>query len=155
MQRITSPHNPILKEIKSLDRKKNRWNSRVYVVEGIKMIREAIENGLPLEKVVFTDNLKNSVEGAKLYEQINELDQAVHMPRELFGKISNVENAQGILGLVGFDPRGIESIPQDGLLIYLDGLQDPGNMGTIIRSADAFGIEGIIVGDNSVDPYNP
>ncbi|MGM0396241.1 MAG: TrmH family RNA methyltransferase [Bacillota bacterium] len=155
MHQITSPNNPLIREIKSLNRRKNRWKEKAFIVEGIKMINEALENNVSLTKIIYTEALLNTEQGKELSEILKELKQTVFMQNTLFDKISNVENTQGVLGLVNFEPYGIEEILEDGLLIYLDGLQDPGNMGTIVRSADAFGITGIIIGENTVDPYNP
>lgn len=66
-----------------------------------------------------------------------------------------MENPQGILAVLGMRNRNIGDIKENGRWIYLDGLQDPGNCGTIIRSTDAFAFDGIILGKGCVDPYNP
>ncbi len=155
MQNITSIKNPLIKEIKSLERRKNRWDGSKFVIEGIKLIDEALENKASLLKIIVSDTLKNTVQGERLFNSIRNLNEAVYLPQKLFDSIANVENSQGIIGVVAFNPLGLEILPSDGLIVYLDGLQDPGNMGTIIRSADAFGIRGIVIGNNCVDPYNP
>ncbi|WP_422486993.1 TrmH family RNA methyltransferase [Gudongella sp. DL1XJH-153] len=155
MQKITSSNNPLIKEIKSLERRKNRWDGSKFIIEGIKLIEEALESKASLLRIILTDSLKNTEQGEMLYNRIKNLNEIVYLPQTLFDTISNVENSQGIIGIVAFNPLGLELLPSDGLILYLDGLQDPGNMGTIIRSADAFGIRGIVIGNKCVDPYNP
>ncbi len=155
MLEITSTKNPLIKEIRSLDRKRNRWEQRKFLVEGIKVVNEVLEiEGLSI-KVIFSDSLSKTEQGIILFNALTDMDESIYMPEALFNSISNVENSQGVLAIVNFTPKAIEDVPQVGILIYLDGLQDPGNLGTIIRSADAFGISGIIFGENCVDPYNP
>lgn len=119
------------------------------------MLQEALREKVIVERIVFSDSLLKTSEGASLYEIIIDFHNSVYMPQNLFNGISNVENSQGILALVRFQQNMVESVPEEGVLIYLDGIQDPGNMGTIIRSADAFGIRGVVLGAHSVDPYNP
>jgi TrmH family RNA methyltransferase len=155
MMEVTSSKNPLLKEIKALDRKKYRWEQKKFLVEGIKSVGEALETDGLSTKVIFTDSLASNDKGETLFHTLSGMSDSVYMPEGLFKTISNVENSQGVLATVNFIPKGIEEIPKEGILIYLDGLQDPGNLGTIIRSADAFGISGIVLGENCVDPYNP
>lgn len=155
MQHITSQNNPLIKEIISLQRKKNRWKSKKFLIEGIKFLNEAIKYKAHISKIVFTDALCDSELGKELHKEIINNNDTIYVPNELFNKISNVENTQGILGIIEFKNRETSDLLNKGILFYLDGLQDPGNMGTIIRSADAFGIRGLIIGKNCVDPYNP
>lgn len=155
MLEITSTKNPLIKEIRSLDRKRNRWERRKFLVEGTRVVNEVLEiEGLPI-KVIFSESLSKTEQGVILFNRLTDMDESILMPEALFNSISNVENSQGVLAIVDFIPRGTDDIPQEGILFYLDGLQDPGNLGTIIRSADAFGISGIVFGENCVDPYNP
>lgn len=155
MQYITSQNNPLIKEIISLQKKKNRWENRKFIIEGTKLIKEAIDYRVNILKIIYTDDLFNSELGQELYDEIINYDNTVYIINELFNKISNVENTQGVLGIVEFKTLDMSDLSNNGILFYLDGLQDPGNMGTIIRSADAFGISGLIIGKNCVDPYNP
>lgn len=155
MLEVTSPKNPLIKEVRSLDRRKYRWGLKKFLVEGVKMVDEALGNKDQAIKILFTDSLTSTEQGKNLFNKLAAMDNSVYLQEELFRSISNMENSQGVLATVGFTPKGIEHIPDEGILLYLDGLQDPGNLGTIIRSADAFGISGLVLGDNCVDPYNP
>lgn len=155
MMEVTSSQNALLKEIRSLARKKQRWDLKKFIVEGIKMVDEALDMDDLAVRVFFTESLASTDKGEELLNRLIGMENSVHMPEGLFNSISNMENSQGVLATVTFSPNEIGGIPQDGILLYLDGLQDPGNLGTVIRSADAFGISGIVFGENCVDPYNP
>ncbi len=79
------------------------------------------------------------------------------MPNSLFKEISDTENPQGIMALAKITERQIEELYKldNPFILFLEEIQDPGNMGTIIRTADAFNLDGIIVSEGSVDIYNP
>lgn len=153
---ISSSQNPLIKDIKSLNRKKNRWKYRLFIIEGIKIIEEAIINGIRIKNILFSDSFFESEEGRFFYNNIKNRDNIVKIKDSLFNSISDTENPQGIMGVCEFNIRDFSDM--DGLnnpsILFLDAVQDPGNMGTIIRSADAFNIDGIILGEGSVDPYN-
>lgn len=157
MIQITSIKNPLIKEIKALYRKKDRIKNNAFIVEGIKIIEEMILNDYPLKNIIYTDQLLNSKDGSKFFEKIKELNNLVYVPNNVFKEISDTENPQGVLGVAKFEHKSLEDIiiKERPFLLYLDEVQDPGNMGTIIRTADAFNADGIIIQDGCVDPYNP
>lgn len=157
MFEITSLKNPLIKEIKSLYRKKERIKNSSFIIEGIKIIQEAINYEYPIRNIIYTDRLLNTKDGMEFYESIIGLDNITYVPDNIFKEISDTENPQGILAIARFEYKTIEQIHKKEklFLLLLDGLQDPGNMGTIIRTADAFNIDGIIITSGSVDPYNP
>ncbi|HZK33633.1 MAG TPA: RNA methyltransferase [Tissierellaceae bacterium] len=157
MIQITSTNNRLIKNIKSLYRKKGRQKHNSFIVEGIKIIEEAIENDYPIKHIVYTDYLLENEEGKALFSKIEKLNNLVNVPENIFKEISDTENPQGIIGITNIVPRDIKEIYdlENKRLLFLDGLQDPGNMGTIIRTADAFSMGGIIIREGSVDPYNP
>lgn len=154
---ITSLQNPLIKDIRSLDRKKDRWEKQLFIIEGIKLIQEALASGLDLKYILYSEKLLTTNEGTKFYEDIKDEENLLKVSNQVFREISNTESPQGVIGVGKFDIREIEEITKNekSLFIYLDGIQDPGNMGTIIRSGDAFNIGGIILGGGCVDPYNP
>lgn len=154
---ITSPKNSLIKEIKSLYRKRDRWSNQLFIIEGIKIIEEAIFNNIYLKYIIFTDKLLSTVEGKDFFEEIKYRDNIVHITENLFKEISDTENPQGVIGVAKFNIPVLDEIfsIKNPSLLFLDGVQDPGNMGTIIRTCDAFNLDGIILGKGSVDPYNP
>ncbi len=157
MMDITSPSNPIIKEIKSLYRKKGRWTKHLFLAEGIKVVEECIDNNCPIAHIVYSDELFNMGGGQALFDKIKSYDRLVRIPHKLYREISDMESPQGVLAVIGFEVSTIEDldIQNSPFFLLLDEVQDPGNMGTIIRTADAFGIDGIIVTEGCVDIYNP
>lgn len=157
MIEITSIKNPLIKEIKSLYRRKERRKLGLFIVEGIKIIEEIIDMNYSFKNILYTDSLLRNKDGNSLFDKIRDVGSLIKLPENVFKEISDTENPQGVLGLVYIKTYNIEELNVDGnrFLLYLDGVQDPGNMGTIIRTADAFNIDGIILRDGCVDPYNP
>lgn len=154
---ITSPKNSLIKEIKSLYRKRDRWNNQLFIIEGIKIIEEALSNKVDLKYIVFTDKLLLTAEGKEFFEKIKYEENIVRVTESIIKEISDTENPQGVIGVAQFQVSSLEDLinKDNPSIIFLDGLQDPGNLGTIIRTCDAFNLDGIILGEGSVDPYNP
>lgn len=157
MIEITSINNKLIKDIKSLYRKKGRQKHKLFVIEGIKIIEEVIENNYPIENIIYTDYLFENEEGKVLFSTLESFNNLIYVPTNVFKEISDTESPQGIIGISKIVSRNIEEIYdlQNKSILFLDEIQDPGNMGTIIRTADAFSIGGIIVKHGSVDVYNP
>ena len=156
MIEITSLKKPIIKEIKSLYRKKDRWENRLFLMEGIKIIEEAISNNVNLKYIVLNSTLLSTKEGQKFCDGNSSFKNLIKVPDNIFKEICDTDNPQGILAVGEFR---ISLLDHDADIrssyLFLDGLQDPGNIGTIIRSCDAFSFPGIVLGENCVDPYNP
>jgi TrmH family RNA methyltransferase len=137
--------------IKSLHQKKYRKESGIFIIEGIKSITEFINSSYQLHSVYYTNQylhlLPNNVTNIKLFEVNNaELE-----------KISTLQTPQGILALVHIPVKqelDLNSL-KNSFSLVLDDVQDPGNFGTIIRTADWFGIKNVICSENTVEAYNP
>lgn len=158
MKNISSSSNPIIKNAKSLYRKKERWNKKLFLIEGVKIVGECIESGIEPIYILFSDVLFSTTGGERLFNKIKRYDEKlVKLPNKLLKDISDTENPQGILAIVKFNILELDILfkMKDKFFIILDELQDPGNMGTIIRTADAFGASGVVVTSNCVDIYNP
>lgn len=157
MIQITSMKNPMIKEIKSLYRKKERMKSKSFIIEGIKIIEEAIDHSYPIKNIIYTDKLMDTKGGPEFYQTIRDREELIYVGDNIFKEISDTENPQGVLAIAKFQFEDLDKLKdkENPALIFLDRLQDPGNMGTIIRTADAFNFDGLIITDGSVDPYNP
>lgn len=151
--RITSATNPIIKQIRSLNDKKGRRQAHAFLLEGLRLVNEAVVSGAEIIYFVvsdsFFDRFKSSVSidwNAIVYQ----------IPDELFSRIGGTNTPQGIMSVVGL-PENIESkIPSDfKRIVVLENIQDPGNVGTIIRTADACGFDGVILSKDCADPFNP
>ncbi len=156
MMEITSLRNPIIKEIKGLYRKRDRWENRLFLMEGIKIIDEAISNDINLKYIIYNEKLLLTEDGQNFYNKNIDFPRLIKVTDIVFKEISDTDNPQGVLAVGEFNFNSLENdMDFKSSLLFLDGLQDPGNMGTIIRSCDAFKLDGIILGENCVDLYNP
>ena len=155
MIEITSINNPLVKEIKSLKTRKGRWAKGVYLVEGSKMITEAIREGGIIVKLIINSDLVEASETAFLISGLEAKTDVIITNGKVFSRLTAMDSPQGVMALVKMKIKTIKEFPGKGRFLFLDGLQDPGNCGTIIRSADAFGFNGLIIGPGSVDPFNP
>lgn len=157
MQTITSSNNSFIKDIKKLDRKRNRWKENKFIIEGIKLIEEAILEGVRLYSIIFSESFSNLDEFDEIVSKLDKNIEKYIVTDSIFNEITDTETPQGVLGVIGFNSISLDEITniEKPVLLFLDGLQDPGNLGTIIRTADAFNIDGIILGEGTVDPYNP
>lgn len=157
MLEITSNKNPIIKQVKALFKKKNRWKEKRFIIEGIKIIDEAIDSFIPIEYILFSETLFEVDGGKSFYEKIKNRPETRKLSKSVFKDITGLETPQGVLAVVEFKERSIEEAYEKDLpfMIFLDSLNDPGNLGTIIRTADAFNVDAVVLGEESVDPYNP
>lgn len=148
MDTITSLENKLIKELLALQSKKQRHKIGKFLLESKRSIEEALIYGIEPENIIIC-------EYTELPEfLINYQQKVVEVSEKIFSKISTTENSQGIIGVYKFFNIKINNILEKNRLLFLDGIQDPGNLGTIIRSAAAFNIGGILVGPGSVDIYN-
>lgn len=154
---ITSPTNPIIKNIKGLYRKKTRWSKKRFLIEGINSIEELLNKENLIDTIIYSDKLLDVNEGIDLLNMINKTNiNIINVPHNLYKEITDVSNPQGIMAIVKFNLVPFKDILKNkGFLVLLDEVMDPGNMGTIIRTADAFGANGVIISEGSVDIYNP
>ncbi len=154
---IKSKENEKIKYAKSLLKSKKRGEEKKYIIEGYRILKQALECNTSMEYVLFTEDFLNKEEQKEfiLFLQNKEI-KLYKVEKKLFKEIADTENPQGILGIVKYNEYKIEDIyDQDAnFLLILDRIQDPGNMGTIIRSADAAGVDRIILLKGCVDVYN-
>ncbi|NLC67381.1 MAG: 23S rRNA (guanosine(2251)-2'-O)-methyltransferase RlmB [Clostridiaceae bacterium] len=168
MKPVSSGNNPMIKEIKSLKLRKYRERKGLFFVEGERIVEEALKSGAGIQRIVVAEKAAwdeklaglVSIAGARGYEIIK-------VPESLFRDISDTENPQGVLAVVKMSTHSLKDIIRNstftgvgqkrnpGYFVILDEIQDPGNMGTIIRTADAAGFHGVIISNGCVDVYNP
>lgn len=137
---ITSKSNPVIKDIIKLNDKKYRRESGLYIVEGIKPVGECIAARCDIQKIICTDKLADNYENP------------LTVSEDVFGALSSEKTPQGVIALVKI-PQNHLKAPEKSCLL-LDRLQDPGNLGTIIRTANAAGYNEIYM-INCTDPYSP
>lgn len=154
---ISSPSNKFVKEIKSLHKKKERWNSKKFFVEGIKSVYESIVSDGKIDYILYSESLFKINGGMNLYEFITKKNlKLIEITDKLLNSICDTENPQGIIAVINIDSYKLEDVlKENNFILILDRLQDPGNMGTIIRTADALGVDFIIISEGCVDVFNP
>ena len=152
MQKITSKDNARLKRVRSLLRsKKDRQNASCFVMEGVRALHAWVDgSALPsfsLTEIWVSDAAEALAES---------FDVPVYsIPAAWMEQISDCRSSQGILGVIAVDPAPLEIADECGNYLLLDRVMDPGNMGTLIRSAVAFGFKGVLLSGDCVDVYNP
>ena len=136
---ITSLTNPKIKMYLKLKKKKNRDELKMFLIEGEHLVEEAIKSGLLIDLLVLQDKI------------VNYQIPYTYVSREIMQKLSNLESLPTVIGIVRtFENKEIKG----NRVLILDDIQDPGNLGTIIRSSLAFNVTDIVLSLNSVDLYN-
>lgn len=152
MQTITSKDNPKLKAVRALLRsRKNRQEASAFVMEGVRALR-ALMDGTGLAAYRLKE-IWVSADSPELADGFNVPVYAV--AHDMMEQLSDCRTSQGILGVVDYTPEPLEIHPEKGSYLLLDGLMDPGNMGTLIRSAVAFGFDGVLLYGDCVEVFNP
>lgn len=147
---ITSTSNAKYKYIKSLLQKKARQKNGEYTVEGIKSVRDAIEADRTISMLAVSDTFVKN-ESFEFPEDIS----VYVLPEAIFKGICDTENPQGILAVLKMESPKCTDFDKNKVYIYCDGVNDPGNLGTIIRTAAAAGIGAVLLSDGCADLYNP
>jgi len=158
MAPITSKSNPKIKEVRALKERKARAESGLFVVEGIRHVSEALEAGAPVEYLVFAPELLTSPFGRELVDQQRARQRPVHsVTAQVYATLSERENPTGLLAVVRQQRRKLAELSPHNLAwgIAVVSPQDPGNVGTIVRTIDAAGASGLLLLDSGVDPYHP
>jgi TrmH family RNA methyltransferase len=152
---ITGRHNQRLKELRLAFRRGELTPQGECAIEGVKLIEEASRSGLHLDTVFFSESARPLAE--KLLPQINAHTETLVLPNALFNSIVPSDAPQGVAALLklpAFSSAQLLDRSSDGPIVVAAGLQDPGNLGTILRSAEAFGAAGVFLTEGTVSPYN-
>ncbi len=155
MQRIESVDNKKIKRLISLRQKKVRLKESLFLMEGIKAVDEAVSAEIVLDMMLISESFFENNSG--LIKKYEEKEQNIYIVKDyIFNKCSALKTPQGILASVKILPADLSEILKCGKpLVVLDGINDPGNIGTIIRTADAFMFGGVLLLPGCADVYNP
>jgi RNA methyltransferase, TrmH family len=151
---IQSVQNAKVKEWAKLSTKKGREKDQAFLIEGAHLVEEALKSGISMRAILLTEDYSLS----STFQQF-----LSHTPTPIYWisqavseKLSETETPQGVFAVVEMKLHQLaELTPGSPVLLLLDAVQDPGNLGTMIRTADAAGIGGVILGRGTVDVYNP
>ena len=155
MDIISSKDNEIVKNVRKLKEKKYRDSENAYIVEGIKMVKEAILEKASIKQIIICDDCEktDSIPKELMYE-IAKYD-CLYVTSKIFKYISEVQTPQGVLAVVEKNNRDEDINYNEDIIVALDDIQDPGNLGTILRTVDSVGLTQILVSKGTADPYNP
>lgn len=153
MNIISSKDNEIIKNIRKLKEKKYRDIENSYIIEGIKLIKEAIEEKANIKQIVMREEFSDEeVDKDTLFELARH--NLINVTKNVFNLITDVKTPQGIIAVVEKKQNEDANYKED-IIIALDDIQDPGNLGTILRTVDSANLKQVIVSKNTVDVYNP
>lgn len=155
---ITSHSNPAIKTIRSLRDKKARAESGLFLVEGLRIVAEALEKHGRVQTVIYSPELLISDFGRQLVSEHTALGtDLLEVSADVFKSISAKEGPQGLAAVVRQDWTKLASVePKEGdLWVALDAVADPGNLGTILRTLDSVGGQGVFLLGHCTDPYDP
>ncbi|MCD1147162.1 RNA methyltransferase [Peptoniphilus sp. KCTC 25270] len=153
MKKLDSLENPVFKKAKKLKEKKNRLLTGKILVEGPVVISEILPFGM-VERLFYREG-----EEGKMEEDFSLLKEASLpkniLSKKLFSQLQGTESSQGVIAMVKNPVLPFEGESIEGKYLYVDGIQDPGNLGGMIRSCEAFSFDGVFLGPNTVESTNP
>lgn len=152
MNYINSLENKFFKEVCSLKNKKYRYKSRLYFIEGVRFVEEAIKNNCKIRYIIVSEERKDYL--IDKFKFGDDPFEVMVFSDSLFSKVKQTENPQGIIACLEMEDSCEKFDLSEGIYFLIDKIQDPGNLGTIIRTAVAVNALGIILMKGSVDIYN-
>ena len=156
LRRVEGRHNALVKELRRAFARGELTEDGCFAIEGLRILEEAIRSGLKFRAVFFSNAAGTKAE--RLLPQIGAHVETLSLPDKLFATVVPSETPQGVAALVRFKELTLEDVlakSAAGPLLAIAGVQDPGNLGTILRSAEAFSAGGVLLGEGTVSPFNP
>lgn len=155
MRRVEGRHNALVKEMRRAFSRAELTEAGDCAIEGVRILEEAIRSGLRFHAVFFSESAEGHAK--RLMPQIGAHVETAVLPDKLFASVVPSETPQGVAALVRYRQSSLEDLlgkVSVGPVMVVAGLQDPGNLGTILRSAEAFGAAGVVLGEGTVSPFN-
>jgi TrmH family RNA methyltransferase len=157
VKEVTSLSNPIIKDIKALANKKDRDETRSFMAEGLKLVIDALELGFEIKTLVYAKNVKDKPQVVQVATKtVARGGLVLEVSEKVLSSITRRDNPQMVVGIFTQRWTTLRDLkPKTGeTYIALDRVRDPGNLGTIIRTADAAGASGVILVGESTDPFS-
>src|SRR5438477_407073 len=147
-------HNPRLDRVRALRTKKGRREQGRFAIEGATLLHEAVRSGVRIEEIFGTPEALESAHSARDLEAAGV--PAYRVDERTMRRLSDLETAPGLVAVapIAFHPLA-ELFARPGLMLALADLSDPGNAGTLLRTAEAFGVSGVIFGSRAVEAHSP
>jgi RNA methyltransferase, TrmH family len=155
LRRIAGRHNPLVKQLRYGFHQGELTATGDCAIEGFRIVEEAIRSGLKLKALFLSES--GQTRAARLLPQIGSRVETVLLPEELFTSVVPSQSPQGVAALVELKSFELEEVllrPAPDPLLVIAGVQDPGNLGTMVRSAEAFGAKGVLLGEGTVSAFN-
>ncbi len=157
LRRVEGRHNPLVKQLRQAFSRAELTEAGDCAIEGLRILEEAIRSGLRFSAVFFRESAQDRAE--RLLPQLGAQVETLLLPDKLFDSLVPSESPQGVAALVRLKEFSLDDVMekerlQIGPIVVLAGLQDPGNLGTILRSSEAFGSAGVVLGEGTVSPFN-
>jgi len=151
---VSSRQNALLKELRRAFARAEPTNDGYIGAEGVHLLEEAIRSGLHVKAVLFSESARNRAQ--RLLPQLAADVETVVVADDVFSSAVPTETPQGVAALVKLKSHSLEEVTRvgDWLAVLCVGIQDPGNLGTVIRSAEAFGAGCVLLGEGTVSPFN-
>ena len=154
MQTITSKDNELIKHIRKLKDKKYRDESNEYVVEGVKLVEEAVKENAKIKQIIVCEDTTRTYEiPTHIMLEIAKYE-CISVSNKIFNIITQVTNPQGIKAIIEKNAQNAKIDYTQDIIVALDDVQDPGNLGTILRIVDSIGLNQIIVSKGTADAFN-
>ena len=154
MQVISSKDNELVKHIKKLKDKKYRNENNEYIIEGVKLIEEAVNENAKIKKIIVCEDTTRTYEiPTQVMLEIAKYE-CIYVTDKIFNSITQVTNPQGIMAVIEKNVENQEIDYNQDIIVVLDDVQDPGNLGTILRTVDSIGLNQIIVSKGTADAFN-
>lgn len=157
LRQVSSRQNTLVKELRKAFAHGEPTADGSLAIEGVRLIEEAVRSGLRFQAIIFSES--GRTHAGRLLPQISSHAEALLLPDDVFTSAVSTETPQGVAALVKMKPVTLQElldhISNNTLLVGVAGLQDPGNLGTVIRSAEAFGARAVLIGEKTVSHFNP
>lgn len=155
VQQISSLKNPLIKKIQSLNKKRGRESNHLFLVEGIREVELAIESGLHPTEMLFNHCWAN--DDLEAYAEKVECEKQFLLDEQVFEKISYRSSVPNVLATFSLFNTRLDNLklPKNSIVLVLESIEKPGNLGAIFRTADAAGVDAIIIANANTDFYNP
>ncbi len=156
LRRIEGRHNTLVKDLRRAFSRGELSSDGYCAIEGFRILEEAIRSGLRFRAVFFSESA--AAKADRLLSQLSDQVETLSLPDKLFASAVPSDAPQGVAALARWKEFSLEDVlakSKAGLLLAIAGVQDPGNLGTILRSAEAFGAGGVLLGEGTVSPFNP
>ncbi len=153
---ITSKQNNLVKFVRGLRDKRNREKEGCYLIEGVKSVQEAVTAGACPLKLIISERGDKYFLLEEVFSGLDENVQIYRVTDEVMSYMSETDSPQGVMAIFPLPEADIStiSVSESSLLVVIDSVQDPGNVGTIIRTADAFGVQAVVLTKGCADVYN-